>query len=805
MARPISLIVPLLILILVSVGSAQTDPVGAVDSVVVTSVQAATGSGFVMTVRLVNDEPLSAWSVPLRYDRELMTLDSVGFANTLSGDWTFLQMSHDAGTGALLIGAVVLSEDLIPPGGGDLAHLYFQAAGGREAGEVGLVDTAFVPPAGEFLLTAQPHANIYPAYEAGKLTIVGGDQPPVFTSLSGRTLREGDKLTLAVAATDPEGAPVTLAAAKLPAGAMFTDNDDGSGLFEFTPPYAGPGSAARGPYTVVFSASDGIAVATMPVKLDVININRAPVFEEAAAVSAGAGDTIEIAVVANDPDFEPVRFEAEGLPAGASLEADNPAMLRWQSAVADSGLHQFSVTAHDASGASSVQQYAIDLAATIPAVFTLSEEQAENGHTVEVTLSLHNRVEIASMLMLIRFDPTLISLEDIITENTRVAAWDRVGNSLENNEGLIWLDAECDTMGGNANALATGDGDIVRLRFRVSPDYGLAGYYSQVRFEFIDSDSLSENYVHQTDGVLITSTQLEYNSGGVLITAYDGLIGDLNLNDVAFEVADYVYFQNYFTNPAHYPLDGERWPNSDINQNGTPGELADLAYMEEIRSSGGPKLAETETELSGTYSLLAAASGYSYRVDYAGEAAGLYCKFAISENAEIELALSGLGERFQVLTGQDRDTLRLLLLRPQGRQGGLPVSGELFAISGATEVELVAQSLVDSRCREVVLKYDSRAATLPDGFSLTQNHPNPFNPETTIDFALPQDAEVTLVVYNVLGKKVRELVSGWLPAGEHQIRFDGREDSGAELASGVYFYRLRAGTFEDTRKMVLLK
>lgn len=94
---------------------------------------------------------------------------------------------------------------------------------------------------------------------------------------------------------------------------------------------------------------------------------------------------------------------------------------------------------------------------------------------------------------------------------------------------------------------------------------------------------------------------------------------------------------------------------------------------------------------------------------------------------------------------------------------------------------------------------------LPIDFALSQNYPNPFNPTTTIDFALPRAADVTLDVFNVLGRRVRRLVDETLPAGNHSIEFDARNNSGEQLATGVYFYRIEAGSFVQTRKMLLLK
>ncbi|HEX7574118.1 MAG TPA: LamG-like jellyroll fold domain-containing protein [Bacteroidota bacterium] len=85
-------------------------------------------------------------------------------------------------------------------------------------------------------------------------------------------------------------------------------------------------------------------------------------------------------------------------------------------------------------------------------------------------------------------------------------------------------------------------------------------------------------------------------------------------------------------------------------------------------------------------------------------------------------------------------------------------------------------------------------------FVLSQNFPNPFNPSTTIRYGLPRGADVTLVVYNALGQEVARLVDTHQESGYHEVRFDGMN-----LASGVYFYRLRAGEFTQTRRLMLLR
>ncbi len=95
--------------------------------------------------------------------------------------------------------------------------------------------------------------------------------------------------------------------------------------------------------------------------------------------------------------------------------------------------------------------------------------------------------------------------------------------------------------------------------------------------------------------------------------------------------------------------------------------------------------------------------------------------------------------------------------------------------------------------------------SLPTTFALNQNYPNPFNPTTQISFALPEASDVRIDVYNVLGQQVRTLVNSRLAAGMHEVTWDGRSEGGSSVSSGVYFYRLAAGDFSETRKMLMVK
>lgn len=98
-------------------------------------------------------------------------------------------------------------------------------------------------------------------------------------------------------------------------------------------------------------------------------------------------------------------------------------------------------------------------------------------------------------------------------------------------------------------------------------------------------------------------------------------------------------------------------------------------------------------------------------------------------------------------------------------------------------------------------------ASLPQEYELWQNHPNPFNPETVIRYAVASREAIgtRLVVFNALGQRVRTLLDEPQAAGFHSVVWDGRDDHGRKLSSGIYFYTLTSGSFVDVKKMTLLE
>ena len=148
-----------------------------------------------------------------------------------------------------------------------------------------------------------------------------------------------------------------------------------------------------------------------------------------------------------------------------------------------------------------------------------------------------------------------------------------------------------------------------------------------------------------------------------------------------------------------------------------------------------------------------------------------------------------------------REGANSLLVKVKNEAGEYAFSLGVMDESGSTLPGV--QYRIDAPATAVSESAD--AGALPQGMALEQNYPNPFNSETVIRFSVPRFSDVELVVFNLAGQQVATLMQGGCPAGNHAVRWDGRDDSGHELASGPYLYRLRSGNQVEMRKLMLVR
>jgi hypothetical protein len=134
-----------------------------------------------------------------------------------------------------------------------------------------------------------------------------------------------------------------------------------------------------------------------------------------------------------------------------------------------------------------------------------------------------------------------------------------------------------------------------------------------------------------------------------------------------------------------------------------------------------------------------------------------------------------------------------------------PYHSLMFVYDTRTQPGQIGHDIVEPEFGPMTVALSGIGNALPTSFALAQNYPNPFNPSTEISYSLPVPSQVELSIYNVLGQRVNTLVNGEMPAGDHTVTWDGRNSSGGSVSSGVYFYRIQATNFVETKKMMMLK
>ena len=168
---------------------------------------------------------------------------------------------------------------------------------------------------------------------------------------------------------------------------------------------------------------------------------------------------------------------------------------------------------------------------------------------------------------------------------------------------------------------------------------------------------------------------------------------------------------------------------------------------------------------------------------------------SVSTAGELKLAnvIAGATEE----TAPEGDgTIARINFRMEGKEANLKLDDICFMDVNGTKDEIPSPTGVEGL---------HIGDLIPKVYSLNQNYPNPFNPTTQIIYGLPKDSKVELKVYNIMGQEIATLVNGWQRAGYRSVVWDGTDNGGHPVASGVYFYKLQAGEFNSIKKMVLLK
>jgi hypothetical protein len=507
-------------------------------------------------------------------------------------------------------------------------------------------------------------------------------------------------------------------------------------------------------------------------------------------------------------------------------------------AVTDAGLHTITVGIND--GVDSGATCTVDITLSDGATYKVSIEKTHGtiqGTFANVALTLAKTIpNIGGFNLLVAYDASALTFQGATQGNLLDSCdWEyftyRYGADGNCNggcpSGIVRVVGIAETNNGPNHPMldCAWDGAVLaNLSFLVSNDRTLECQYVPIRFWWLECGDNSISNA-SGDSLFLAATVKEYPGDGVdlstLYTAefpsfigpedwcYDGdkqevlagidfinggidIVckdsiddrGDINLDGLANTIADAVMYSNYFvygltalvdvTTMNQYgdiPHYAGSIAASDVNADGLTLTVADLVYLIKVVIGDAQPYPKANPSAVVSY-------GETLAVD--ANMGGAFVVLAGEQNPTL------LADGMELKAAFDGENTRVLVWSQEGNT----FSGEFLGNIG----DVVSVELATAEGAVV-----ETAKLIPTSFALGQNYPNPFNPTTSIELSLPVASDYTVAIYNVTGQLVKE-ISGSAEAGVQTVEWDASNN-----ASGVYFYKLTAGNFTDTKKMVLLK
>jgi hypothetical protein len=541
----------------------------------------------------------------------------------------------------------------------------------------------------------------------------------------------------------------------------------------------------------------------------------APVVQQPASpVSVGQGDLLTFTVTATDPDGDSLSLLAFNLPSGATFTPNNPVRgkalatgtFRWTPSFSQSGSFVVSFQATDSAGLQSTPRNVTINVTEVPRdqLFTTStpslDPQGGVPGTVGVVIPV-NFVTIQSVYG-VQFD---FVYDPASFTPTQLQATDRLnGFSIYDNLGQVPGRLRVVAFSLATDAIPSGNSSVLFNVVGNIPGDAVPGAYDITFENAFESVNPDPN---------VSSIELATENGKVFVDFY----GDVNV-DGRIDVADAVSVVGYILGDFTFTM--RQFVAADVIQDA----LVDVFDLVEIiniiygtatsnnLASGLPAIVSLTYDPydgpNGSYRLSADlpsdVAGAQFDIKYDRKTMSLGSPERIGSAAGVNLYYRSAGN----------GSVRAVLLRNPFQEGSLIRSGngELLRIpvvamsEGAVpNAHIEEAKLADPEANKIEV---AGIGPLPRSFALEQNYPNPFNAATVITFSIDAAGAVDsrLEIFNVLGQKVTTLHRGELPGqGSYSFTWDGTDEDGLSVASGVYFYRLSLGDKDETRKMVLLK
>lgn len=487
--------------------------------------------------------------------------------------------------------------------------------------------------------------------------------------------------------------------------------------------------------------------------------------------------------------------------------------------------------------------------------FQLDTLSALSGSTVQACLRVvAPSFEWGGFDFLVNFDATVLTLNNVIPGEFLIDCnWEYFTYRLvSTNPGLVRVVGIADMNNSNKhpNCLAPDSGDVIAcFVFQISPDRTLACLATPLRFWWNDcGDNTISNpagdslFIAGDDPFTVVDVEgndltgipslggppipcpsdkystlpcMKFHNGKIRIICPNEIDdrGDLNLNGLAYEVADGVLYSNlliYGTSVLDPNYFEAQIAASDINGDGSPVTLADLVYLIRVITGDIEPLPDgyTGTKIGaavGTVELSTGRSAHQVTVNAASttDMGGILLQFNTGGAEVLDVRAVGRAMNMDVKWNATDHGLRVLLANI-GKERIAEGSGAILEIATSAPDRITLESAEAATYAGSELTANIAVPVVPDRFVLHQNYPNPFNPSTDFAIEVPVRSDYVLTIYNIAGQVVRNF-TGTAEAGSLVLHWDGTDASGAKVASGVYLYRLQAGGFDAVRKMVLMK
>ena len=751
-----------------------------------------------------------------------------------------------------MLGGVANDEPLCPTHSWSHTMSMFVTFGGVVTDEYAnfCLDTIKVGAAGDFLFVKEQAGNTVPgAWLAGTqcwTIMVMRNAPPVFDTqcpTANTPVDHCGSATVRLFSSDFEGDALSWSASTTGAGAVALAENPGGGYVDVTYTPGNP-TDVNTTVSVIVTVNDPShdpGPNTCEVLFDVTN--NAPSIVCPANFAVGYDTPVSVFAVGSDVDAcDALQYTMVTADGAVNLTTGE---FTWTPPITKAGFNTVTIEVSD--GYATAQcSFEIEVLITVPFEIVIEKTHGTlQGHFVDVGIDqIAGSEDMGGFDFLIGYDNSALTFIEATPGQMLIdCGWEyftyryswngNCGNACPS--GLLRVVGIAEINDGPNHPICTVAGvmpparNLVNLKFLVTNDRTFECMYVPIRFYWMDcgdnaissvgGDTLfiSKAVYMYTGGPVFNPGDMDdlpgiygapdicmigdkvepirfiyFTHGGVDIICGEDIDarGDINANGVDNEIADAVMLTNYFiTGLAAFGDHVEASiAASDVNADGTTLSVADLVYLIRViigDANPYPK------PLPGAVSNISVQAGVvSYNASYPA-GAGL---FVFDINGDFDAPVL-LADGMDMTYGVNNDQLRVLVYNI----GSNAIqSGDVISVNGDVELVEVEMADYDGFAMETAVHH------LPSTFALAQNYPNPFNPKTTIQLSLPQASEWTLTVFNVAGQKVKSF-NGSAQAGVLDIVWDGTDNYGSSVASGIYFYKATANNFSQTMKMVLMK